>query len=53
VDANLVNPANVAIVKKEYISMPDFTPEIMGGKSNAAKGICSWVINIVKYWEVI
>jgi len=40
-------------VKKEYLSLPDFTPEIMGGKSKAAQGICSWVINTVKYWEVI
>jgi len=25
----------------------------MGSKSNAAKGICSWVINIIQYWDVI
>lgn len=25
----------------------------MEQKSGAAKGICSWVLNIVKYWEVI
>lgn len=25
----------------------------MEQKSNAAKGICSWVLNIVKYWDVI
>jgi len=47
VDANQVVPANVAIVKKDYIALPDFKPEIMAGKSGAAKGICSWVINIV------
>ena len=35
------------------MSRPDFTVEIMENKSAAAKGICSWVINIVKYWEVI
>ena len=25
----------------------------MAAKSNAAKGICDWVINIVKYYDVI
>lgn len=25
----------------------------MAKKSNAAKGVCEWVINIVKYWDVI
>jgi dynein heavy chain len=47
VDANQVVPGNVAIVKRDYLSLADFKPEIMAGKSGAAKGICSWVINIV------
>lgn len=46
-DANQVIPTNVAIVKKDYLSLPDFKPDIMAGKSGAAKGICSWVINII------
>ena len=25
----------------------------MKAKSAAAQGVCEWVINIVKYWEVI
>ena len=25
----------------------------MGNKSKAAEGLCSWVINIVKYYDVI
>lgn len=32
---------------------PDFTPEVLSKKSSAATGICKWVINIIKYWEVI
>ena len=38
VDANQVNAANVAIVKKDYLTMPDFNAEKMASKSNAAKG---------------
>ena len=53
VDDNLVVPNNVKIVKELYISRPDFNVEAMEQKSGAARGICSWVINIVKYWEVI
>ncbi len=53
VDENQVVAGNVKIIKEQYFTRPDFTPEIMEQKSNAAKGICSWVLNIVKYWEVI
>jgi dynein heavy chain len=53
VDANLVPAVNVNAVKNQYLSMPSFTPETMATKSNAAKGVCSWVINIVKYYDVI
>jgi hypothetical protein len=27
--------------------------EVMAGKSAAAAGVTSWVLNIVKYWDVI
>jgi dynein heavy chain len=53
VDANLVPAANVAYVKQHFSSNEMFTPEIMGGKSKAAEGVCSWVLNIVKYYDVI
>jgi dynein heavy chain len=53
VDAGDVPTANVAYVKKEYLSNPVFDPVIMAGKSNAAAGLCSWVINIVKFYDVI
>ena len=52
-DQNLVPAANVATVKQLYLSQDYFKPEIMESKSAAAKGVCSWVINIVKYWDVI
>jgi len=40
-------------VKDNYIVMESFRPEIMEKKSLAAKGVCDWVINMVKYWEVV
>lgn len=53
VDANQVPASNVNAVKNLYLTMPQFTPEAMASKSGAAKGVCSWVINIVKYYDVI
>nr|XP_015213314.1 PREDICTED: dynein heavy chain 11, axonemal [Lepisosteus oculatus] len=40
------------VVKGEYLSSPDFRPERVRAKSFAAAGLCAWVINIVKYYEV-
>ncbi len=53
VDQNLVPAANVKVVKEAYLSLPHFNTEAMAAKSNAAKGLCDWVINIVKYYDVI
>lgn len=35
-----------------YLADPEFKPELIAAKSNAAAGLCSWVINIVKFYEV-
>uniref|UniRef100_A0A8B9JC40 Uncharacterized protein n=1 Tax=Astyanax mexicanus TaxID=7994 RepID=A0A8B9JC40_ASTMX len=35
-----------------YLQDPEFKPELVAAKSNAAAGLCSWVINIVKFYEV-
>lgn len=35
------------------MSLPHFNGETMAAKSNAAKGVCEWVVNIVKYYDVI
>ncbi|XP_026133128.1 dynein axonemal heavy chain 9 [Carassius auratus] len=35
-----------------YLGDPEFSPELIAAKSNAAAGLCSWVINIVKFYEV-
>ncbi|CAH8480381.1 unnamed protein product [Dicrocoelium dendriticum] len=36
----------------EYVKMPNFDPEVIRTKSSAAAGLCSWVINILKFYEV-
>lgn len=53
VDQNMVPVSNVNFVKQNYLKMESFTPEQMANKSGAAKGVCEWVINIVKYHDVI
>jgi dynein heavy chain, axonemal len=53
VNQNEIPHANVAVVKKDYLSNPEFDPTIIEKKSKAAAGLCSWVINIVKFWDVI
>ena len=45
--------SNVAVVKKDYLSSPEFDPAIVINKSKAAAGLCSWVLNIVKFYDVI
>lgn len=36
----------------EYLKDPEFDPNLVRSKSLAAAGLCSWVINIVKFHEV-
>ncbi|XP_041939413.1 dynein heavy chain 9, axonemal [Alosa sapidissima] len=35
-----------------YLQDPEFKPELVASKSNAAAGLCSWVINIVRFYQV-
>ncbi|XP_073516352.1 dynein axonemal heavy chain 9 isoform X1 [Phyllobates terribilis] len=35
-----------------YLKDTEFNPEFIASKSLAAAGLCSWVINIVKFYEV-
>ncbi|KAM7067437.1 dynein axonemal heavy chain 9 [Molossus nigricans] len=37
---------------RPYLQDPAFSPEFVATKSYAAAGLCSWVINIVKFYEV-
>ncbi|VEL10084.1 unnamed protein product [Protopolystoma xenopodis] len=36
----------------EYVKHPNFDPEIIRTKSSAAAGLCSWVINILRFHDV-
>lgn len=40
-------------VKDNLLNSGQFDPEIIKNKSIAAAGVCSWVVNIVKYYDVI
>jgi len=35
-----------------YLNDKDFDPEFIRSKSQAAAGLCAWVINIMKFFEV-
>ncbi len=35
-----------------YLDNPEFDPEFISSKSSAAAGLCSWVINIILFYEV-
>ncbi|XP_068610643.1 dynein axonemal heavy chain 9 [Brachionichthys hirsutus] len=35
-----------------YLQDPEFKPDLVASKSNAAAGLCSWVLNIVKFYQV-
>ncbi|VDN12624.1 unnamed protein product [Dibothriocephalus latus] len=36
----------------EYLKDPEFDPDLIRTKSLAAAGLCSWTINIVRFYEV-
>ncbi|MGH0142545.1 UNVERIFIED_CONTAM: hypothetical protein FKN15_019724 [Acipenser sinensis] len=40
------------VVKEEYLKNPEFHPDLVRTKSFAASGLCAWVINIIRYYEV-
>jgi len=39
-------------VEKDFISNPAFNADNIRTKSGAAAGLCSWVINICKYFRI-
>jgi dynein heavy chain len=43
-----------AVLKEldSYLADPEFEPEFVRTKSGAAAGLCSWVINVVRFYEV-
>ena len=51
-DKDNVKEDCVAEVEAKYLSMPKFTVADIEKKSGAAAGLCSWVINICKYFRI-
>ena len=43
---------NVLVAMEPYLKDKEFEPEFIRTKSAAAAGLCSWVINIIKFYEV-
>ncbi|XP_060681399.1 dynein axonemal heavy chain 11-like isoform X1 [Hemiscyllium ocellatum] len=43
---------SLKVVKEQYLQDPDFNPDLVRTKSFAASGLCAWVINIIKFYEV-
>ncbi|XP_077979817.1 dynein beta chain, ciliary-like [Glandiceps talaboti] len=37
---------------KPYLDNPEFEPDFIRAKSAAAAGLCSWVVNIMRFYEV-
>ena len=45
-------PNNVLVALEPYLKDKEFEPEFVRSKSAAAAGLCSWVINVIKFFEV-
>ena len=45
-------PNNVLAAMDMYLKDKEFEPDFVRSKSAAAAGLCSWVINIIKFYEV-
>ena len=51
-DKDNVDECLVAAVETNYLSDPEFEYENIKNKSGAAAGMCSWAINICKYFRI-
>jgi hypothetical protein len=51
-DKDHVDECLVETVEKDYLSNPEFNYDTIRVKSGAAAGLCSWVINICKYFRI-
>ena len=50
-DKENLQPEAIAAVQP-YINNPEFVPDKVKTKSKAAGGLCSFVINILAFWDV-
>uniref|UniRef100_A0A3B4UNK9 Dynein axonemal heavy chain 11 n=1 Tax=Seriola dumerili TaxID=41447 RepID=A0A3B4UNK9_SERDU len=52
-DKEHIPEVTVKCVRDDYLSDPEFNPEFVRQKSSAAAGLCAWVINIIRFHEVL
>jgi dynein heavy chain len=52
IDDESIHPVNFKQLRP-YIENPEFTPEIIFGKSQCCAGLCDFVINITQYYDVV
>ena len=52
VDTDKVPAQNFDAIR-ETLAMENFTPEVLNKASQAARGVCDWIINITKYYDVV
>ena len=50
-DKEKIHP-NVLSALDMYLKDPEFDPDFVRSKSGAAAGLCSWVINVIRFYEV-
>ncbi|XP_068804373.1 dynein axonemal heavy chain 7 isoform X1 [Struthio camelus] len=48
-DKDNIPPAYMAIIRKQYLTNPEFVPEKIRNASTAAEGLCKWVIAMEFY----
>ena len=50
-DKENIHPEIIKAIQP-YLNDAEFEPEFVRSKSAAAAGLCAWVINIIKFYEV-
>lgn len=50
-DKENIHPEIIKAIQP-YLKNPEFEPDFVRSKSGAAAGLCAWVINIIKFYEV-
>ncbi|KAH0621603.1 hypothetical protein JD844_023101 [Phrynosoma platyrhinos] len=51
-DKDNIPPAYMSVIRKQYITNPEFVPEKVRNASTAAEGLCKWVIAMDSYDKV-
>uniref|UniRef100_A0A669QA40 Dynein axonemal heavy chain 7 n=1 Tax=Phasianus colchicus TaxID=9054 RepID=A0A669QA40_PHACC len=52
-DKDNIPPAYMAVIRKQYLTNPEFVPDKIRNASTAAEGLCKWVIAMDVYDKVI